>query len=164
MQLFRTLLTAAKFLVRSLLSSVLPKTRPTMNIHKVDLERGVAASVPRSAKLLVERRRKMTDQTPMEPSKIETMDDIGTRLEHLTAHAEALEACAEILKARSQYSPSDKERYLKIAIAAEVTRATVDTVTGVNNKQELEFKLYKILKDIPKDPSQIEGGRGTPLS
>jgi hypothetical protein len=104
----------------------------------------------------------MTDQSST-PSKIETMDDIGTRLEHLTAHAEALEACAEILKARSQYSPADNERYLKIAIAAEVTRATVDTVTGVNDKSKLEFALYKMLKDIPKDATSIDGGRGTPL-
>jgi hypothetical protein len=103
-------------------------------------------------------------QTPGQPlKKIELFDDIGTRIEHLAAHADALEACAELLKARSQYSPSDKERYLKVSIAAEVTRATVDSYTGVNDKNKLEYDTYRLLKDIPKDPCSIEGGRGTPL-
>ena len=103
-------------------------------------------------------------ETPIqEPKPKQQLSDIGTRLEHLTDHCESLEAVLEVLKTRGIRGPADNERLTKISIAAEVMRLTLDTYLGVTDKSN-EYKVYQLLKDIPKDPSQIEGGRGTPLS
>jgi hypothetical protein len=92
----------------------------------------------------------------------QTLEDIGTRYQHLLDHCEALEACVEVLRSRGVYTPADKERLVKISIAAEVARATVDTYTGIK-APTAEYALYRMLKNIPKNPESIVGGRGTPL-
>jgi hypothetical protein len=99
-----------------------------------------------------------TQETP----KPQLLSDVGTRGQHLLDHCESLEAVVEILKKRGAFSPADKERLIKLTVAAEVLKLTLDTYVGVNDKGN-EFKLYQLLKDIPKDAASIEGGRGTPL-
>lgn len=99
----------------------------------------------------------MNNQEPLKPE----LSDWGTRYEHLQDHLESLEACVEALKGRI-YSADDKARLIKISAAADVMRATIDSYADINDTVS-EYKLYRMLNGIPKDPAEIEGGRGTPL-
>jgi len=97
-----------------------------------------------------------------EPNKKEySLEDIGTRFEHLNDHFEALEVCIDVLSKRI-FTDSDRQRLMKITMASEVLRDTIDSYMG-QNKDTNEYALYKVLNGIPKDPAQVEGGRGTPL-
>ncbi len=89
------------------------------------------------------------------------LTDIGTRYEHLQEHLDALEACVEALKSRA-HGPETRQRLMKLTIAAEVMRATIDSYAGVNANAN-EYALYRLLNSIPEHPENIEGGRGTPL-
>ena len=98
----------------------------------------------------------------LEPEKKEaSLQDIGTRYEHLNDHYEALEICVDVLSKRL-FTDKDKQKLHKLTIAAEVMRDTIDSYMG-HNRETSEYTLYKVLNGIPKDPAQVEGGRGTPL-
>ena len=90
------------------------------------------------------------------------LTDIGTRYQHLQDHYEALEACIEVLKSRGMYSIDDKQRLIKLTVAAEVMRSTIDSYAGLNDSTG-EYALYRTINSIGK-PETIEGGRGTPLA
>ena len=95
---------------------------------------------------------------PAEP----TLNDIGTRYEHLKEHYEALEAVANRLQARNALSVEDKQRLIKLTIAAEVTKQTLDAFLGLSGAN-LEYMMYRIVKSVPKNADDIPSERGTPL-
>lgn len=99
----------------------------------------------------------------MEPSKAlePTLNDIGTRYEHLKDHLDGLLTAVERLKTNS-YTQADKDRLIKLSVAAEVLQSTIDAFAGFNDPRA-EYYLYRVCNDIPKKPEEIEGGRGTPL-
>jgi len=93
--------------------------------------------------------------------KQHSLEDVGTRYEHLQDHYEGLVAAAESLKKRAN-TPEAKATLIKITQAAEVMKATIDSYAGLTDTT-FEYKMYRLLKSIPKDPNAIEGGRGTAL-
>ena len=98
----------------------------------------------------------MDNQTP-EP----TLNDVGTRYDHLKEHLDGLVTAIEALKLRAR-SRENNERLLKLTLAAEVLQGTLDAYSGLNDPRG-EFYLYRLFNGIPKNPEEIEGGRGTPL-
>lgn len=92
-----------------------------------------------------------------------TLNDIGTRFEHLQDHYEALIACIEIMEQRKYISKADTERITKMKMAAEVVRGVIDAYSGYS-ESNVQYKLYHLLSNIPVNPEHIEGGRGTPLA
>lgn len=98
-----------------------------------------------------------------EPEKKEpSLDDIGTRFEHLSDYADALEACADILEKKGLKNQNDQQRYIKFRVAYEVIRTTIDSFSGYSDSR-VEYQLYKMLHSIPSEANKIEGGRGTEL-
>ena len=99
----------------------------------------------------------------MEPPRAlePTLNDIGTRYEHLKDHLYGLTVSIDILKGRYQ-TLATKERLNKLVFAAEVLQLTIDSFAGFND-QKVEYYLYKTLNSIPKNPEEIVGGRETPL-
>ena len=95
-----------------------------------------------------------------EPVKEPTADDIGTRLEHLQDHREALEAIVDILKKQARPDPA---RLAKFIAALEVINVTVDAYSGYR-EAPTEYQLYRLINSVPKKGDEIEGGRGTPLT
>ena len=102
----------------------------------------------------------MENNQPQKPSKEPSLEDVGTRYEHLRAHYESLTACVESLEARGV--PISDPRLYKLAFAAEVVELTIDAYAGYQN-QNTEYSLYKLINSIPEKGDLVEGGRGTPL-
>lgn len=92
-----------------------------------------------------------------------SLNDIGTRYDHLRDYAEALDACAKRLEDRGVKTPSDQGKLLKFQIASEVIKSTLDAQSGYNGSST-EYSLYKLLNGIPDKGDQVQGGRGTELS
>jgi hypothetical protein len=134
-----------------------------INLASAASELGRAQSVGRSARSSEPVFHSLRLPESMTDSKKEiSLSDVGTRYEHLQEHCDSLEACVAVLKAKGIYSQNDKERLAKLTAAFEVTRATLDAFTGIN-ESTTEYSLYRLLNSIPKDPEAVEGGRGTPL-
>jgi hypothetical protein len=108
---------------------------------------------------------KETNHEP-EPTKPKfnepTLQDIGTRYQHLLEHYEALEAVVDILKSKDYLSQIEKVKLIKLSTAAEVTRATIDAYAGFNDSPG-QYSLYHLIENLPLRGEVIEGGRGTPL-
>lgn len=95
--------------------------------------------------------------------KTPTLDDVGTRYEHLQDHLEGLEAARDRLLSRGgNLSLDEKQRLVAITIAADVTRKTVEAFMGLNNTN-VDYQLYRILSSVPAKADDIPGERGTPL-
>jgi hypothetical protein len=103
------------------------------------------------------------EQPIREPKPEPKLEDIGTREEHLRDYLESLDACFQIMRKRGVYSKDDKERLIKFYTAAEVLKATLDSMYGLTDR-DLEYSVYRVVNSVPKDPASIEGGRGTPLA
>jgi hypothetical protein len=91
-----------------------------------------------------------------------TLEDVGTRYQHLNDHYEFLEAVISDLLARPNAGPQEKQVAIKLRNAADIVKSTIDSYAGLNDSKA-EFGLYRLINGIPKDPNTVEGGRGTPL-
>ena len=95
---------------------------------------------------------------PKEPS----LDDVGTRYDHLREHYEALmEVCGSLLR-RPALSVEDKQRLVKLTMASEVVKGTLDAWMGLSTTN-VDYMMYRMLKTVPKNADDIPSERGTPL-
>jgi hypothetical protein len=95
-------------------------------------------------------------------SKPLSLNDIGTRYEHLMDLKGAIDSVIQILKDKKHLNPDDMQKLLEFQIMAQGIQLTIDSIARYTNYME-EYKLYKTIDSIPSDPAVIEGGRGTPL-
>lgn len=91
-----------------------------------------------------------------------SLTDNGTRYQHLAEYRDSLEVCMKILQDRGLRTLEDRQRFAKFTTALEVITTTLDSYAGLRNTGS-DFYLYRLVESVPKDPTQIEGGRGTPL-
>ena len=104
----------------------------------------------------------MTDQSEQ---KAPSLNDVGTRHQHLQDHLEALECVRDRMMERGQgrLSYLEKQKLLEIAIAANVLQKTIDAFLGIGTDTSTEYQLYKLLNSVPKKADDIPNERGTPL-
>lgn len=98
----------------------------------------------------------------METNNEPSMNDVGTRYEHLKDFLDSLYACIGRMEERGVKTNSDQGKMLKLQIAADVMKSTLDAQVGYN-ASNTEYQLYKMIDSIPAKAESIEGGRGTPL-
>jgi hypothetical protein len=130
----------------------------------VDLDAGTAGSVGRAVRYGVLRLRKRSLRRKMESPKIVTkkLEDIGTRYTHLCDLQDSLESCVEIIVTKLPDTWDNKQRLAKMRIALEIIKISIDSFGDYNDKDK-KYNLYKMIENIPKNPDEIVGGRGTPL-
>jgi hypothetical protein len=104
----------------------------------------------------------MTDNHLPEPPKEPSLEDVGTRFEHLQDHFDSLAAVIDVMKRRQYLSANDKQKIVHLQIAADVMRATIDSYAGWTDSRT-EYALYRIINGVSVKPEEIQGGRGTPL-
>ena len=100
----------------------------------------------------------LTQQEPKEPS----LDDVGTRYQHLKDLQTVMEAVMDRVKERPVLTPEQAQKLMEFAVATQVIKSVIDSMSGINGYME-EYKLYQLLNKIPDNPEEIQGGRGTPL-
>lgn len=100
-------------------------------------------------------------QNPEKP-KIPTLNDIGTRFDHLMELKDAFEICIEIIKKKQYIDNIDAQKLIEFSICAKGIQVTIDSLSGYHSN-ETDFVLYKLINSVPKDPSMVDGDSGTPL-
>ena len=107
----------------------------------------------------------MSEQPEQREQKIPSLNDVGTRYEHLKDHLEALEFVRDRLVAKGDngMSYSDKVRLTQIVVAIEVLKKTVDAFLGITSDTTIEYQLYRLLNSVPAKAEDIPSERGTPL-
>lgn len=93
----------------------------------------------------------------MDESKQE-LTDVGTRYEHLTDLLNFWETGLDVMERIK--CDSDKERRPKLEGAVELLKKYLDNKSGYDYRA---WSLRSAVDSISKDPSAIDGGRGTPL-
>ena len=97
-----------------------------------------------------------------EPQKEPTLNDVGTRYTHLSEHCDSLEFVRDRLLAKTNLTFVEKQWLVRLTIAAEVTRKTIDSFAGFNSSN-LDYQLYRLLNTVPKNAKDLPSERGTPL-
>jgi len=96
------------------------------------------------------------------PPGLPKSTDVGTRYQHLADLLDIWRAALQIIK---QMNPAhrgegDANREIMLEHAVFLLEKHIDTITGYKGEW---FDLNRMLDSVPKDPTTIKGGRGTPL-
>jgi hypothetical protein len=138
------------------------KTGGKTSLVSVTLVSGAALNVGNRVKFHVvnQQRKSMAELSQDNPISLE---DVGTRYDHLMDLKGAIELVIERIKEKNVISPVDTQKLFEFTVMARGIQTVLDSMSGLNG-YIVEYQLYKMLNNIPTDPTKIEGERGTPLT
>jgi hypothetical protein len=90
-----------------------------------------------------------------------SLQDVGTRYEHLYDLLELYECAYEILMGKPVRSQEESAQVYELKYAIKLLRKVLESVADMDRKM---FDLRRTILSLPKNPLMIEGGRGTPLN
>jgi len=88
------------------------------------------------------------------------LKDVGTRYEHYSQLLSLWESGLEILKKYRLVTEGEFRQLNQLETGIELLRKQIDVLAEFN-ESILTIKME--INSIPRDPSKIKGGRGTPL-
>lgn len=90
--------------------------------------------------------------------RMKTLDDVGTRYQHLKDLADSWEATIAIITERKPVNtPEQRQKLAKICIAYEILNITIDSFAEYHDPDK-QYTLYRTIESVPMLPVELTGG------